>query len=40
MAFDWFKSALPKGCLEGACDVHSHLLPGVDDGFPTKENTI
>ena len=40
MAFDWFKSALPKGCFEGACDVHSHLLPGVDDGFPTKEKTM
>ena len=40
MAFDWFKSALPSGCFEGACDVHSHLLPGVDDGFPTKEKTL
>lgn len=34
------KSALPEGFFEGACDMHSHLLPGVDDGFPTKEKTM
>lgn len=40
MAFSLFKSPLPQGCFEGCCDVHSHLLPGVDDGFPTKEKTV
>lgn len=40
MLFDWFKTALPKGFFEGACDMHSHLLPGVDDGFPDVEKTM
>ena len=34
------KSALPQGFFEGACDMHSHLLPGVDDGFQTMEKTM
>lgn len=34
------RSALPKDFFEGACDIHSHLLPGVDDGFPTEEKTM
>ena len=37
---DLFKSKLPSGFFQGVCDVHSHLLPGVDDGFPTKEKTL
>lgn len=40
MFFDWFKSPLPKGFFEGACDMHSHLLPGVDDGFPDFGKTM
>ena len=40
MALDWFKSKLPEGFFQGACDMHSHLLPGVDDGFPTAEKTL
>lgn len=40
MLTDLFKSKLPSGFFQGACDVHSHLLPGVDDGFPTKEKTL
>ncbi len=40
MFFDLFRSSLPKNFLEGACDMHSHLLPGVDDGFPDFEKTM
>ena len=38
--FNWLKSALPNGFFEGACDIHSHLLPGVDDGFQDFEGTM
>ena len=38
--FDWFKSALPRDFFHGACDIHSHLLPGVDDGFQSFEATM
>ena len=34
------RSALPERFFENACDMHSHLLPGVDDGFPTVEKTL
>lgn len=34
------RATLPEGFFEGACDMHSHLLPGVDDGFPTVEKTL
>lgn len=40
MMFDLFKQKLHEGFFKGACDVHSHLLPGVDDGFPTEEKTL
>ncbi len=40
MVFDLFKSSLPDGFLAGACDMHSHLLPGVDDGFKSFEDSM
>lgn len=35
-----FRHSLPKDIFEGACDVHCHLLPGVDDGFSTSEKSL
>ena len=35
-----FRHSLPKELFKGACDVHCHLLPGVDDGFSTSEKSI
>ena len=34
------RAVLPAGFFEGACDMHSHLLSGVDDGFPTVEKAL
>lgn len=33
MFLDFFKSRLRPGFFDGACDMHSHILPGVDDGI-------
>lgn len=38
--FDLFKSSLPKDFFEGACDMHCHILPGVDDGFQTFDSAL
>ena len=38
----FFKSSVPiadSGILHGMTDCHSHLLPGVDDGVKTEEET-
>lgn len=40
MPFGFLRSPLPDHFFEGACDMHSHLLPGVDDGFPSIEKTL
>lgn len=40
MFFDLFRSSVPKDFFEGACDMHSHLLPGVDDGFSDFDKTM
>lgn len=39
--FDFLKKkVLPDGFFQGACDVHCHILPGVDDGFKSFEDSI
>ncbi len=36
----FFRNKLPEGIFQGAVDVHCHLLPGVDDGFPSVEKSL
>ena len=38
--FGLFPKKLPDEFFRGAVDVHCHLLPGVDDGFPTVEKSL
>ena len=36
----FLRHTLPEDFFRGACDVHCHLLPGVDDGFATAEKSL
>lgn len=36
----FLRHRLPNDFFKGACDVHCHLLPGVDDGFATVEKSL
>ena len=38
--FGLSKKKLPEDIFRGAVDMHCHLLPGVDDGFSTIENSL
>lgn len=37
---NWFSKRLPDDFFRGVCDVHCHVLPGVDDGFQTSAKSI
>lgn len=34
------KKLLNSGLLDGAVDIHNHILPGVDDGIKTLDSTL
>lgn len=38
--FSFLRHHLPDDFFRGVCDVHCHLLPGVDDGFATAEKSL
>ena len=38
--FGFLTHHLPEDFFQGVCDIHCHLLPGVDDGFSTKGKSL
>lgn len=40
MLFGFIRHSLPEDILDGYVDIHSHILPGVDDGFPDKDKSF
>ena len=38
--FNTKKKLINTGILKGATDWHSHILPGVDDGIQTMEDSL
>jgi len=40
MFLSFLRHSLPDDILDGYVDIHSHILPAVDDGFPNKEKSL
>lgn len=38
--FGFLKRQLPDHFFDGFCDMHCHVLPGVDDGVKTEEESL
>ena len=38
--FKLYKSLSDSGLLKNSIDYHSHILPGVDDGVRTMEDSL
>lgn len=38
--FNLFLKQLPDGFFQGVCDIHCHLLPAVDDGSESEEDSF
>ncbi|MDR2495561.1 MAG: hypothetical protein LBD21_00310 [Tannerellaceae bacterium] len=38
--FSFKRNILQAGLLNGMTDIHSHLLPGVDDGMKSEEDSL
>ena len=38
--FGFLKKTMPAHFFDGFCDMHCHILPGVDDGVKTEEESV